>query len=229
MSIKTNGYRVSANHVVYFNSEKILGVDSLSFVKLSEIWAKDRKHVYCVGRRISKADVSSFQVLNPLYAKDANRCYYLGGIVKEADPDSFQVLDDGECVREYHNGFGDHVHTERSAAGFAADATHVFHYVHTIGKPCILSKADRASFQVLGCGYARDQQNVYFEKSRLKGADSRSFEVVPPMWGRDRKAVFYAATRLAGADPLTFTVLSSRDYLSADASHYYDHQEEIQR
>jgi hypothetical protein len=163
MSINTNGYWVSAKHVAYFNSAKIAGADGRSFLKLNETWAKDCKHVYSVGRRIAKADLTSFQVLNPLYAKDADHCYYLGGIIKEADPGSFQALDNGECVREFHNGFGDHVYTNRSAAGFAADEKYVFHHVLTVGKPCVLKKADRATFQVLRCGFGRDQQNVYFE------------------------------------------------------------------
>jgi hypothetical protein len=145
MSTNTRGYWISGKHVAYFNSAKIPGADAASFQILNDTWATDRRHAYSAGRRIAKADVNSFQVLNGLYAKDANYCYYLGGIIKEADAKSFQVLDDGSCVSEYHNGFGDHVHTEKSAAGFAADEKQVFHYVFTIGKPCVLKKAHRAS------------------------------------------------------------------------------------
>jgi hypothetical protein len=200
-----------------------------SIQRLNDTWAKDEKHIYCAGRKMAKADVISFRVLNDLYAKDANHCYFLGGIIKEADATSFEVLDDGECVQVYHNGFGDHVHTYRSQAGFAADERNVFHYVMTIGKPCILKKANRKSFQVLGSGFGRDQQNVYFEKTRLKGAHAPTFQVLPPLWGKDKNNVYYAETRLPGADPESFVVLSSHDYLAMDAAHYYDRHSEIPR
>ncbi|MGL6073536.1 MAG: DKNYY domain-containing protein [Fimbriiglobus sp.] len=200
-----------------------------SIQRLNDTWSKDQKNVFCAGRKMAKADVTSFQVLNDLYAKDANHGYYLGGIIKEADATSFEVLDDGECVREHHNSFGDHVRTDRSLAGFAADEKNVFHYVMTIGKPCILKKAHRKSFEVLGYGFGRDQQNVYFEKSRLQGADAPTFEVIPPHWGKDKKSVYYGETRLPSADPQSFVVLSSHDYLAEDATHYYDRQSEIPR
>jgi hypothetical protein len=229
MAIDTRGYWVSGENVVYFNSVKIPGADAASFRKLNDTWAKDCKHVYSVGRKIAKADVNSFHVLNDLYAKDMNYCYYLGGIIKEPDAASFQVLDEDVCVREYYNGFGDHVRTDRSYAGFAADDKNVFHYARTVGKPCVLGKAHRPSFQVLACGFARDRQNAYFEKWRLNSADAPSFEVIPPLWGKDKKSVFYGETRLSGADPQSFTVLSSHDFLAKDANHYYDRQNEVPR
>jgi hypothetical protein len=229
MSINTGGYWVSAKQVVYFKSVEIRGADGLSFQKLSETWAKDRKHVYSYGRRITKGDVNSFQVLNELYAKDKNHCYYLGGIIKGADAASFHVLDAGECLFEFRNAFGDHVFTRHGHQGYAADAKQVFYYVQTIDKPCVVGKADLASFQVLGCGYARDEQNVYYDTLRLKDADSRSFEVIPPLWGRDKKRVFYQGSHLSGADPQTFEILASHNYLSKDASHYYCRDAEIQR
>jgi len=168
-------------------------------------------------------------VLNGVYAKDANQCYYLGRIIKEADAASFQALDDGNCVREYRNGFGDLVSAYNSCEGFAGDDKNVFHHIRTIGKPCVLKKADRHSFQVLGCSFGHDQQNVFFEKTRLKGADASSFEVVPPLWGKDRKRVFYGSTPVPGADPHSFTVLSSQDYLAKDATHYFNRHQEIRR
>lgn len=229
MSINTGNYWVSAKNVVYFNSVKIPGADGASFEKLNDTWGKDAKHVYAVGRRVAKADVHSFQVLNPLYARDANHAYYLGGVIKEADAASFQVLDDGVCVREWHNGFGDLVYSRGSQEGFAADETNVFHYVLTIGKPCVLKKADRKSFEVLRCGFGRDQQNAYYEKTRLQGADPQSFEVIGPLWSRDKKGVFYGGTRLSGADAKSFTILSSHDFLAKDASHYYCRQQEVSR
>jgi hypothetical protein len=229
MSVNTGNYWVAAQKVVYFNSVKIKGADGASFQKLNDTWGKDAKHVYAVGRKIAKADVSSFQVLNRLYAKDKNHCYYLGGILKEADADSFQVLDSGEYAKEFRNGFGDLVRTNLSYAGFAADAKNIFHSVLTSGKPCMLRKADQASFQVLGCGFGSDNCNVYFERTRIDGADASSFEVMPPLWGKDKKSVFYGETRLAGADPGSFVVLSSHDYLASDGIHYYDRQREIPR
>ena len=224
-----NGYWISDRQVVYYNSGEIRGAEVSSFQKLNEFWAKDRKHVYSGSRRVAKADMNSFQVLNPLYAKDKNHCYYADGIIKDADAASFRVLDNGECLFEYRNAFGDHTRTHHGHQGYAADAEHVFHYVLTIGKPCVVNKADPATFQVLGCGYGRDAQNVYYELSRLKDADSRSFEVIPPHWGRDKKSVFYQGGRLPDADPQTFEILASQDYLWKDANHYYCRDVVIQR
>jgi hypothetical protein len=229
MKNNTRGYWVSDRQVAYYNSGEIQGAEVSSFQKLNDTWAKDRKHIYCYGGRVTKADVNSFQALNPLYAKDKNHCYYPGGIIKEADVESFRVLDDGVCLFEYRNAFGDHTHTHCASQGYAADAKKVFYHVNTIDKPCVVGKADPVSFQVLECGYGRDRQSVYYQNSRLKDADAQSFEVIPPHWGRDKKSVFYQGGRLPEADPQTFEILASQDYLWKDASHYYCRDVVIQR
>ena len=163
MTIKKDGYYVSQMNLVYWNASVIKGADASSFQIFNDTWAKDRKCVYCNGQKVTKAGVNSFQALNSLYAKDNNHCYYPGGIIKEADVASFRVLDDGVCLFESRNGFGDHVHTRRGSQGYAADAGKVFFHIQTIGKPCVAAKADPETFQVLGCGHGRDEQNVYYE------------------------------------------------------------------
>lgn len=229
MGSDTAGYWVSAGRVAYYRSVRIPGADGATFQALNETWAKDARRVYSVGRVVAGADADSFRVLNRLYAKDKYRCYYLCGTLPKADPSTFQVLDDGECVKEYRNGLGDRVYTDRSAAGYAADCDQVFHYVLTVGKPCALAQAHRDTFEVLGYGFGRDRHNVYYEKSRLKGSDAPSFEVVPPSWGKDGSGVFYGQSRLPGADPKCFGVLSSHDFLSTDRTRYYDRMREIPR
>src|SRR5437868_5265165 len=88
-------YAIGPRGNLRFCGHDIKGVDAATFERLSHVWARDKKQVYYVGKRLAQADRESFQVLNEIYAKDRFRAYYATGVIKEANAASFVVLDDG--------------------------------------------------------------------------------------------------------------------------------------
>ncbi len=227
MSLPPVDYALSPDGIPTYGKDNITGADAATFKRLNQTWAKDKKHVYSVGRRVSKADTASFQALNELYAKDDLRAYCYSGAIKEAVAASFTVLDTGRYSYERSNAFGDVVQSVDEFAGFAADKENVFHYVLSFGKPCILRGADRATFEVLPNSYGRDANRVYYEKAAVKGADPNSFEVIGRFWSRDRKAIYYCGTKIPSAEPSSFRVVSSYDFLGQDAKGFFDQAKKI--
>lgn len=217
-------YRIDAKAVVTYLDQPIRGADAASFEVLSDTWARDRKHVYDVGRKITKADPKTFVVLNRVYARDSQHVYAsLAGVLKGADVESFEILDSGflrpsEAVRRKNAVLGGF----RQEAGFARDRAQVFHYAKGFGKPCVLRGADVASFQVLTNGYAKDKKHVYFEKWRLKKSDPATFEQIGSFWGRDARQVYYGNLTMRGADPDSFEIVDEAEYVSRDRNgHFY--------
>lgn len=215
-------YTVNAAGNVYYRHYPIKNADASTFEVLSDIWARDKKSVFTVGRRLSKADRNTFQVLNALYAKDKFHAYYLAGILKEADVGSFEVLDPGTWQCEVKHSLGQTAYRHEVIQGYCRDKDHVFFHVLTIGKPCKVRKADVATFTVLQYGYAKDRANVYFNGNRIVNADPSTFEQLGRYWSRDQKHVYYGGRIIEGADRDTFEVVDDSEYLSRDKFHYYD-------
>lgn len=83
------------------------------------------------------------------------------------------------------------------------------------GRKPVLSGADPATIEMLGWGYYRDKDDMYYygygPKSftgRIVGADHTTFEVIKPHWGddygKDKLHVYLNGVILPGADPATF-------------------------
>lgn len=109
----SNYYFTKGNEVFYFTDEDGLGevtfkveeVDTASFQILDDIYAKDGKNVYRVGKIIEGADPATFEVLShKAYAKDRFAVYFWGKKVEGADPQTFVLIDPKhakDAIHEY--------------------------------------------------------------------------------------------------------------------------------
>ena len=164
----------------------IRGADPATFEVLNQNWARDARHVYIHDRRL-KADRESFEILNHIYARDRDSVFYLSGTAKEIDRDSFEVLDtgqqsDGPCTyTNYLTG----VTIKADWYGYARDATNVYFHEMLCGKPRIIRKADRDSFEVVEGQFSRDKDWVFMRETRVKSADRATFVHVPSFKDRD--------------------------------------------
>lgn len=213
-----NSYQIRDGRVWYGSSE-LKGVDLATFEPLGRYWARDAQHVYTQSSVNRNADRETFQVLNHLYTKDKNHAYYLSGIIKEADAATFRVLDEGRYPRPGWPTPSEDSDSGWAFEGFACDATQVFHYVMTIGKPCVLRGADPATFEVLPYSYGRDAKSAYYAKYRLKGSRPATFRLLNQHFAVDDHSVFYGERAIAGADAASFEVLG--EYWARDANRVY--------
>jgi hypothetical protein len=181
---------------VRWGGYEVKHADPNTFDPLNHIWARDAKHVYTQDSINKLADVKTFEVLNEIYARDKNHAFYLSGVIKEADAATFRVLDPGF--------FMDDNLTRHQ--GFACDATQIFHYALTIGKPCVLRGADPATFQVLPRCHGRDAKSGYFEKYRLKGSRAQAFRSLNDYFAADDRSVFYCDRAIPEADAASFGI-----------------------
>jgi len=206
---------------VRWQGHDVTGADPATFSPLNHIWARDANHIYTQNSVNRLADLETFEVLNHLYARDKNHAFYLSGIIQEADAATFRVLDSGRHIREGWTRKPENEDDDLGFdyEGFACDATQVFHYVLTIGKPCVLRGADPATFKVLPNSYGRDAKSVYYEKYRLKGAKPQTFRQLNQHFAADERGVFYADRTMDDADAASFKILG--EYWAKDAKRVY--------
>ncbi len=99
-----NGYYLAYDkNSVYFQHNPIKNADGRTFIKLSDLYFKDKKAVWILSLgkdvqwvTIPEADVATFEVFKKWYAKDKNYVYYEHNTVEGADPDTFQEMENGE-------------------------------------------------------------------------------------------------------------------------------------
>lgn len=206
------------NGKVYWGARVIKGADYDSFEPLNRIWARDKRHVYSYASLLRGADRDSFVALNPLFAKDKNSVFFLSGRIAEASAGSFRALDAGWFVNAWELV---------SYQGYAADDTHVFHYVLTIGKPRVIKGADVSTFRVLDYGFAADNAQVYFEGVRLPKADPVKFRLFGHYYGTDGVRVYYANMTVNGADPATFKVGAEDQLHAFDKNQRYEREKVV--
>jgi len=123
-------------------------IDRKTFALLSYPYAKDKEHVYYIGKRIEDADTESFSVLldagkilRNRYAKDKEHAYYIGKKIEDADAESFSVIQNLSDLLAYD---------------YAKDKEHAYY----IGKR--IEDADAESFEMIDKQCSRDKNHVYF-------------------------------------------------------------------
>ncbi|WP_454688684.1 DKNYY domain-containing protein [Achromobacter aloeverae] len=162
---------------------KPMDIDPASFRWLGGRWLADARHVYGQGQLggarpryywyiVDDADRDTFTPLNFRYARDARRAYYITGkSIRSTHPESFEVVPE---VRLNFRDMSQDPLVDTSV--FARDRDHVYFYGTR------LRGADPATFRVLGKGYSRDAQRVWFHDAKrlIEGADAATFRVPVP-------------------------------------------------
>lgn len=182
---------------VYFRSTPLWEADKESFrLFRNGIFAKDRLHCYWLDSRLKGVNPQTFRPLNFAFMTDDTRIWTMNGLVKGVDTTTFEVLDDGYAFQS---------ETFRLPFGFARDRKRVFH-VDCNGKVIWVRRADPASFEVLGDGFGRDKDRVFFAEDALPWVRVTHWERLSGLYSRDDRRVYHGPAML-DADVATFHVL----------------------
>ncbi len=163
----------------------------------------DSKRVYRDGRLRRGVSPVGFRVLNSIFAGNPHVILSSYGDAKVDDPATFEVLDAAEHYWMAQRPGGGY------RAGFGRDQRFVYYFDEsTSSTAAIRMKACKrpATFVVLDHLFARDDEHVYRESTRIKGADPRSFRVLNRMYARDARRAYFATDRLDGIDLDSFEV-----------------------
>jgi DKNYY family protein len=225
------GYHVHEDRVYYVQAfpgkaSEIDGADASSFQALDRTFAKDRSTVYVDGRALSGADPSSFVLLDrPDFARDGAHVYQRDRVISD-DPRHFELLGgnlakDGEAV---YWSDGSVLSDDPAHFGIVSDTDHYLftkdsRTVHVNGVP--VPGADPSTFAVLGGGYSRDADGIFYFTDRITAADAASFGVLEGSFARDARHAYWMGKHLPAADGASFRVLNANFECAADRTSAY--------
>ena len=167
--------------------------------------AKDKNNVYFEGEKVKGIDVNSAEGINGLWIKDKNNVFYEGKKLKGISSDNFNYFDGGlsyETILFDKNGiykFLKNEDNEKSVEIIRLDGKELdLKTLERISSPLDSSDyfkdkngvyfmdgkkfvkvngANKDSFEVTESGkYGKDKNNVYFEGKKLEGKKPKEFE-----------------------------------------------------
>ncbi|MFA6304739.1 MAG: DKNYY domain-containing protein [Patescibacteria group bacterium] len=212
---KTMGGGMGENDVVIAQP----GVDFETFEVIKDNngeateYAKDKNFNYFKVQKIEGSDVNSFKIFNYSLAKDNNNIYSYGKILAGADATSF------EKKQGVLKGYGDYEITyyqdkdsiflligEQRISLLRFDnenfedikilgSNHVYakgkrNIYYLPGPTPVIINADYDSFEVVGDGFAKDKNNVFFYKTIIPFADTVTFVKEAYDKYKDKNAIF---------------------------------------
>lgn len=151
---------------------QIPNADAASYEVINYAFAKDKNAVYRNGGKIANADPKHFELIDAFtYSKDKKNVFYRDKTLDQADPVTFEVI-------------------EIVGGMWAKDKSH--YYIKEDKYPL----SDFSSFNVLGNGYAADQEQVYFYGDVVLEADPKTFTTDSHGHGKDKNFTFEAHRRV---------------------------------
>lgn len=151
------------------------------------------------GKELQDIDRGSFKPLNDLFARDKHRGYFRGLPVAGSEGASFEALSEEDAKDARHVW---RAGTERRGQEYYL----IRHVVVTE-----IAGADPASYRLLGQGYARDRERVYYEGRPFKVRDVESFEPLTRSFARDKVNGYYELQAIAGSHGPSFQMVDERD------------------
>ena len=159
---------------VYFEGEKVKGIDVKSAEGIDGLWIKDKNSVFYRGKKLEKISSNKFQYFDGgiSYDKilvDKNGAYKL--LENENQKDKIIPLDSKNIDLKTLERFD----TPIDGSNYFKDKNGV--YFLNGEKFVKINGADRDSFDVTMSGkYGKDKDNVYFEGKRMEGKNPIEFE-----------------------------------------------------
>ena len=163
--INQDTYWVNSTQVIYM--DRILpgaNPDNFSGFEGFNRWtysiSNNKFMAYYSGKPLPDVDRKTFTPLNDFFAKDSNYIFEQEKIIlSDAEADSFMILDDHDYGR---------------------DNNHIYYLSHL--QPFAIKDIDPESFEILGGGFLRDKNHIYFTHQyksieKLEHVDITSFEV----------------------------------------------------
>ena len=167
--------------------------------------AKDKNNVYFEGEKVKGIDVNSAEGINGLWIKDKNNVFYEGKKLKGISSDNFSYFNGGlsyEIILSDKNGVYKFTETEDNKKTIEVtrldskgidletleriespmDSSNYFKdkngvYFMDGNKFVKVNGADKDSFRVTMRGkYGKDKNNVYFEEKKMEGKNPVDFE-----------------------------------------------------
>nr|WP_314114916.1 DKNYY domain-containing protein [uncultured Leptotrichia sp.] len=167
--------------------------------------AKDKNNVYFNGEKVKGIDVNSAEGINGLWIKDKNNVFYEGKKLKGISSDNFSYFDGGlsyDKILVDKNGIYKFIETEDNKKAIEVtrldskgidlktleriespmDSSNYFKdkngvYFIDGNKFVKVNGADKDSFRVTMSGkYGKDKNNVYFEGKKMEGKNPVDFE-----------------------------------------------------
>ncbi|WP_315287676.1 DKNYY domain-containing protein [Leptotrichia massiliensis] len=167
--------------------------------------AKDKNNVYFEGEKVKGIDVNSAEGINGLWIKDKNNVFYEGKKLKGISSDNFSYFDGGlsyDKILIDKNGIYKFIETEDNKKTMEVtrldskgidletlqritspmDSSNYFKdkngvYFMDGNKFVKINGADKDSFRVTMSGkYGKDKNNVYFEGKKMEGKNPVDFE-----------------------------------------------------
>ena len=210
-------YVVSEGTVV-LRGTVIKRAEPTSFRRLYGSWSRDRRSVYWSIFRRNKINVDSFEPLNEIWGRDDRFAYPASGKpILGVDPKTFRTFDAGFIS----DGAPSLLHPSKE--GFAGDANRVFFFNATYPSAWEVKGANAEAFVSLGARYGRDHTSVFYEQRIVKHAKPRSFRLIGLCgYAADDERVYFGGKSIDGADARSFVILWCSTLMAArDARAYY--------
>jgi hypothetical protein len=225
------GYYVRGDTVYYLNAFpgdafKVAHADATTFTILDATYAKDKGAVYLDGVPLAQADPTSFTLLEePDYSRDAGHVFLRDRVLTE-DVTGFAFLGGGLTKDGAHVYWSDGSVLSEDPEHFeiVSDADH---YLFTKDSSAVtvngnpIKGADPATFAVTGGGYAHDAEASYYFTDPIDGADATTFAVLAGPYARDAQHAYWMGKVVPGADPASFVVLNADFECTADSTHAF--------
>lgn len=201
---KNNGKKVtfhSYDPTFLIPDSKDINADPATFEALSDIYGRDKNHVYYWGEILDSVDASSFRIIDEDYTADKNHIYFNTFKIEKADPETFRIInkDLAEDKNDYfwQNGALNVVDKKSFVLVPNNDNSDEYYWgkdkyrAYNLPWHVSVSLSDYDSFRPLSVRYAIDNHQVYFRGTVVNGADPNTFEEVAWDIGQDKNGVYY--------------------------------------
>jgi hypothetical protein len=231
-----SGYYIRRTKVFYLGgfpstAVEIYGADVNTFQIIDSVYAKDKSNVYFNGFVIPDSDPATFELLGTWFSRDKNHVYVSGQIFTD-DPENFEIIDGNIYIDSQHIYWSTTIISDDpqnlvviGSFGFYTyfkDSQTVFVNGNAI------NGADLNTFEVINEGYSRDAENAFYFDELIPDADVESFEALEQQYAKDAAFAYWMGEPIPGSDPATFIVLNADFECTADATHAYYQDQQIQ-
>lgn len=207
------GYKNDGKKVTFhsYDSEflipysKEVHADPNTFEALSDIYGRDKYHVFFWGDVLEGVDAATFRIVDIgddyNYTADKDHVYQFGFIIENADPATFRIIskDFAEDKNDYFwrnkslkvVDKGSFVlvpdSEDPSVSYWGKDKYNAYNLPWHVSVPI----KDYDSFRAVSARYALDSCQVYHRGSVVEGADPTTFKEILWDFGQDKNGIYY--------------------------------------
>lgn len=184
--------------------------DPNTFEPMTELYGRDKDHVFYWGKILDSVDASSFRIIDEFYTADKNHIYFNTFIVENADTKTFKVISKhlAEDKRDFYwNNTALNVadkgsftlipdNEDADECYWAKDKYNAYNLPWCVSVPI----KDFDSFRPLSVRYAVDKFQVYHRGNVVINADPATFKEVAWDIGQDKNGVYFKSKKTDASD-----------------------------